>query len=106
MLVRSNYFSKKFMHSPSFKNNIFIYSQWLGYIEGKTADESMAKFVPKNYYYLHTSGHATPEGITKVCNIVKPDVIIPIHGTNSHDFDKLNLPYFIKHLKNKKTYKI
>lgn len=106
MLVRSNYFSKKFMHSPNFKNNLFIYSQWLGYIEGKTADESMAKFVPKNYYYLHTSGHATPEGITKVCNIVKPDVIIPIHGTNSHDFDKLNLPYTIKHLKNKKTYKI
>lgn len=106
MLVRSNYFSKKFMHSPNFKNNLFIYSQWLGYIEGKTADESMARFVPKNYYYLHTSGHATAEGITQVCNIVKPKVIIPIHGENSRDFDKLNLPYTIKHLKNKKTYKV
>lgn len=106
MLVRSNYFSKKFMHSPNFKDYLFIYSQWLGYIEGKTADESMAKFVPKNYYYLHTSGHATAEGITQVCNIVKPEVIIPIHGENSRDFDKLNLPYTIKHLKNKKTYKV
>lgn len=106
MLVRSNYFSKKFMHSPNFKDNLFIYSQWLGYIEGKTADESMAKFVPKDYYYLHTSGHATAEGITLVCNIVKPKVIIPIHGENSHDFDKLNLPYIIKHLKNKRTYNI
>lgn len=106
MLVRSNYFSKKFMHSPNFKNNLFIYSEWLGYIEGKTADESISNFVPKNYYYLHTSGHATPEGIKQICNIVKPKVIIPIHGTNSYDFDKLNLPFIIKHLKNKKTYKV
>lgn len=106
MLVRSNYFSKKFMHSPNFKENLFIYSEWLGYIEGKTADESIASFVPKNYYYLHTSGHATPDGIKDVCNIVKPKVIIPIHGENSHDFDKLNLPYFIKHLRVKKTFKV
>lgn len=106
MLVRSNYFSKKFMHSPNFKEHLFIYSQWLGYIQGKTADESIANFVPKNYYYLHTSGHATPEGITQVCNIVKPEVIIPIHGENSHNFDKLHLPYFIKHLANKKKYQI
>lgn len=106
MLVRSNYFSKKFLHSPNFKNSLFIYSEWLGYIEGKTADESISNFVPKNYYYLHTSGHATPEGIKQICNIVKPKVIIPIHGTNSYDFDKLNLPYFIKHLKVKKTFKI
>ena len=106
MLVRSNYFSKKFMHSPNFKNRLFIYSQWKGYIEGDTADESMSRFVPKDYYYLHTSGHATPEGIKQVCNIVKPDTIIPIHGTNSYDFDKLHLPFIIKHLRNKKTYKL
>lgn len=106
MLVRSNYFSKKFIQSPNFKNNIFIYSQWLGYLEGKNADDGIASFVPKKYHYLHTSGHATAKGITEVCNIVEPSVIIPIHGENSHDFDKLNLPYFIKHLKNKKTYNI
>lgn len=106
MLVRSNYFSKKFMHSPNFKDNLFIYSQWLGYLQGKTADEDIVKFVPKEYYYLHTSGHATAKGITQVCNIVKPKVIIPIHGENSHNFDKLNLPYRIKHLKNKRTYNI
>ena len=106
MLVRSNYFSKKFMHSPNFKKYLFIYSQWQGYIQGDTADESIAKFVPKDYYYLHTSGHATAEGITQICNIVKPEVIIPIHGENSRHFDKLNLPYIIKHLKNKKTFSI
>lgn len=106
MLVRSNYFSKKFIQSPNFKKNIFIYSQWLGYLEGNNADDSIAKFVPKDYVYLHTSGHATAKGITEVCHIVKPDVIIPIHGENSHDFDKLNLPYKIKHLKNQKTFNI
>lgn len=106
MLVRSNYFSKKFINSPNFKDNLFIYSQWLGYLKGATADENIAEFVPKEYYYLHTSGHATAQGITEVCNIIKPKVIIPIHGENSQDFNKLNLPYRIKHLKNKKTYKI
>ncbi len=106
MLVRSNYFSKKFIHSPTFKDNLFIYSEWLGYLQGETADESIVSFVPKEYYYLHTSGHATAKGITEVCNIVKPDIIIPIHGENSHDFEKLNLPYRIEHLKNKKSYKI
>ncbi len=106
MLVRSNYFSQKFINSPKFKNSLFIYSQWLGYLQGETADENISKFVPKNYYYLHTSGHATSEGITEVCNVVKPKVIIPIHGENSKDFNKLNLPYKIKHLKNKITYRI
>ena len=106
MLVRSNYFSKKFVNSPNFKDNIFIYSQWLGYLQGDTANEDIAKFVPKNYYYLHTSGHATADGITEVCNTVKPNLIIPIHGDNSKDFNKLKLPYKIKHLRNKKTYNI
>ena len=106
MLVRSNYFSKRFLNSPNFKDSLFIYSQWLGYLQGSTANESIAETVPKDYYYLHTSGHATSEGITEVCNIVKPNLIIPIHGENSHDFDKLNLPYRTKHLKNKKTYNI
>ncbi len=106
MLVRSNYFSKKFVNSPNFKDNLFIYSQWLGYLQGSNADESIVNFVPKEYYYLHTSGHATAKGIEEVCNIVKPEIIIPIHGEDAHDFDKLNLPYRIKHLKTKKTYKI
>lgn len=35
MLVRSNYFSKKFINSPNFKSGIFIYSQWLGYLQGR-----------------------------------------------------------------------
>jgi len=106
MLVRSNYFSSRFINSPNFKDSLFIYSQWLGYLQGATMNESIAKIVPKDYYYLHTSGHATADGITEVCNIIKPDLIIPIHGEDSHDFDKLKLPYRTKHLKNKKTYNI
>ena len=106
MLVRSNYFSKRFIHSPNFKDSLFIYSQWLGYLQGENADESIVNFVPKEYVYLHTSGHATSKGIKEVCNIVKPKVIIPIHGEDTHDFDKLNLPYKIEHLKTKKSYKI
>ena len=79
MLVRSNYFSRKFVYNPKFKDNLFIYSQWLGYIQGENAEKDLVKFVPKKYHYLHTSGHATAKGIIEVCNIVKPKVIIPIH---------------------------
>lgn len=79
MLVRSNYFSRKFVYNPKFKDNLFIYSQWLGYIQGESAEKDLVKFVPKKYHYLHTSGHATAKGIIEVCNIVKPKVIIPIH---------------------------
>lgn len=79
MLVRSNYFSRKFVYNPKFKDNLFIYSQWLGYLEGDNTEESIVNFVPKEYYHLHTSGHATAKGITDVCNLVRPRVIIPIH---------------------------
>jgi len=104
MLVRKNDFSRKFIYHPEFKDNLFIYSQWKGYIDGKHADEETVRIVPKEYEYLHTSGHATAEAITQICDIVKPGVIIPIHGENSHDYDKLNLPYTIKHLENKEIY--
>ena len=41
----------------------------------------MSRFVPKDYYYLHTSGHATPEGITYDDKINK--VVITCTGTDS-----------------------
>lgn len=79
MLVRDNYFSRKFVYNSNFRDNLFIYSQWLGYLEGEKAEENIVKFVPKDYTYLHTSGHADSKGIIEVCNMVSPNVIIPIH---------------------------
>lgn len=85
MLVRDNYISKKVMEK--FPKKTFIYSQWKGYLEEKfTKYENMQKFVPKDYIYLHTSGHADFEAIKKVCKVVKPKLLVPIHGENPTTF--------------------
>lgn len=86
MLVRPNYISKKVMQE--FKDSVFIYSQWKGYLkeEYKKDFEYMQSFVPKDYIYLHTSGHADFESIKKVCKILKPKILIPIHGEKPEEF--------------------
>ena len=105
MLVRNNPFSKKFLRA--FKNNLFIYSLWKGYLEGKTQNENMAKFVPEKREYLHTSGHATAETIKEVIRITKPGAIIPIHGEDSHNYDKLGIPKnIVKHMRDGQTFDI
>ena len=39
---------------------------------------------------LHTSGHASPEFLAEVCNLVNPALgIIPIHSENSSNYSKL-----------------
>lgn len=85
MLVRDNYISKKVIEK--FPENIFVYSQWKGYLnEGFKEYENLQKFVPKDYIHIHTSGHADFEAIEKVCETVKPKILIPIHGENPESF--------------------
>lgn len=88
MLVRDNYISKKVMEK--FPKKTFIYSQWKGYLDEKfTEYENIQKFVPKDYIYLHTSGHADYEAIRKVCKVVKPELLIPVHGENPTAFEDM-----------------
>jgi len=54
-----------------------------------TEYEHMQKFVPKNYIYLHTSGHADIETIKNVCNIINPKMLIPIHSENPSEFKNM-----------------
>lgn len=51
----------------------------------------LQEFVPAKYKPLHTSGHADAEAIKEVINIVKPRVIIPIHGENPEAFETMNI---------------
>ena len=57
----------------------------------------MQKFVPKDYIYLHTSGHADEKTIEELIEKVKPKAIIPIHTENSSWFnrykDNINVVY-------------
>ncbi len=89
MLVRPNYISKKVMRE--FKDSVFIYSQWKGYLSEKYKNdyEYLQSFVPRDYIYLHTSGHADFEAIKKICEAVKPQIIIPIHGEKPEEFNNM-----------------
>jgi len=90
MLVRNNPFSEKFLYSKNFsKGKLFIYSMWKGYLEGKTKDKELAKLVPDNYEYMHTSGHATEEAICRLCRIVDTPIVFPIHSNRIDRFDEL-----------------
>ena len=54
MLVRDNYLSSEVL--KKFKERIFIYSQWKGYLNKDFKEyEHLQNFVPKDYTYLHTS---------------------------------------------------
>ena len=90
MLVRRNRFSEKFLNSKRFQNGrLFIYSQWSGYLEGRTRDEEIARIVPDDRISLHTSGHATEEAICEICRMVGAPIILPIHSERADRFEDL-----------------
>lgn len=78
MLVRPNDRFKSIMNL--FEDKKFIYSQWLGYLKGENKDHKrIQNFVPHDFEYLHTSGHATPNAIKDIIELTDPNVVIPIH---------------------------
>lgn len=88
MLVRNNEFSKHVM--KQFPQSTFVYSEWEGYLEPEFVEyQKMQEFVPKDAIHLHTSGHADYEAIKKVCQLVKPKVLIPIHGERPEAFKEI-----------------
>jgi len=102
MMVRSGLQFQKIM--AKFPDSLFIYSMWKGYLEGDAKSETICATVPPDYVYLHTSGHASSDAIKKVCDTVKPTTIIPIHGENPQNIEKLNLPYNVKYLNDGELY--
>lgn len=90
MLVRSNWQAKQIMEK--FQNSNFIYSQWDGYLDKKFKEyKYLQDFVPENFMYLHTSGHADYETLKSVCLLVNPKSIIPIHSENPKGFEDMQL---------------
>ena len=78
MLVRYNYISQIVM--KQFPKSTFVYSQYEGYLDERFKEyEGLQKFVPKDYTYLHCSGHASMGAIEKIIDTVDPDIVIPIH---------------------------
>ena len=90
MPVRNNNFSRKSIEM--FPENKFIYSSWLGYLNPDFKDyKTLQEFVPDDCIDLHTSGHADIEAIKKVCETVKPKVIIPIHSEQPEVFKDMRI---------------
>lgn len=88
MLVRDNELSKIIM--DKFPKSTFIYSDWKGYLNKQKKEyASIQEFVPEDYIYMHSSGHATPKAIKKVCEMTKPKILIPIHCENPKAFLKI-----------------
>lgn len=76
------------------KDTVLIYSMWNEYINdsGKHAILRYIEFTSMfpNMKKLHTSGHASPEFLAEVCNLVNPALgIIPIHSENSANYSRL-----------------
>ena len=81
-----------------FRNNLIIYSMWEGYLEKDKpyADKDKIKFLNQAkangsiLIPLHTSGHAYEDTILKICEIIKPDIILPIHSERADRFEELS----------------
>lgn len=66
---------------------ILLYSMWDGYLDGRDQEllEFIAPFLAADrFQILHTSGHATLEGIRQLVEWTRPDTIIPMHTEAGH----------------------
>lgn len=66
-------------------------SMWQGYLdESKPSyNASLAKTIPADYEYFHTSGHCDMESLESLIGMLRPNAIIPIHTDAPHVFAKL-----------------
>jgi len=105
MLVRSTEKFQKYVDLllPQFdeKETVLIYSMWKEYINPKSkhVNKGFLDFVARfpNVEKIHTSGHASADCLSDVCNLVNPlSGIIPIHAEHSADFQKLKIKKELK----------
>lgn len=73
-----------------------IYSQWLGYLKqndqahyGSREISSYKNDKSVNFFYAHTSGHATVEDLKKFAEALNPKYIIPVHTEYKNDYTSL-----------------
>lgn len=88
---------KEIVPQIDMRQTAFIYSQFEGYITKglPTFKQSTYDFVHSYDWAVervHTSGHASPQTLKKVCELVRPSMaIIPIHKEKDSNFAELQL---------------
>lgn len=104
MLVRSSMLTD--LKKIHFKNGLFIYSMWEGYLKEKSM-KPMLDFIKDNkmdFKRMHTSGHASINTLKKIINVINPKVIIPIHSFYPENFKRISTN--IKVLSDGETYTV
>ena len=77
------------------QETVLVYSMWKEYVNPGNPihrKDNYLKFIDRfaNVEKIHTSGHASPECLARVCNQINPTIgIIPIHSENSANFSNL-----------------
>jgi ribonuclease J len=84
--VRDNDHCRKIME-PWRGNCLVLYSMWSGYLEKPSIRSFLEGFACQP---LHTSGHATPEALQKVCALTSPRRgVVPIHTEHPELFQEI-----------------
>ena len=68
-----------------------VWSQWEGYLK-ESSNKAFIEFIEKRNMKLtsiHTSGHAPVATMKKLCNGLKPKLIIPIHTNHPKQYQEL-----------------
>jgi ribonuclease J len=89
MLVRDNAHFRDIMSSFDKQESLILYSMWDGYrTDPKSTIPNFLNIIG-NWQPLHTSGHASLEGLQWLIHSVKPNAIIPIHTDNPEQLSTL-----------------
>jgi ribonuclease J len=73
------------------------WSMWRGYLGNDDGERISAWFKRggSRARHLHTSGHASPAGLTAFANTIQPRVTVPIHGT-AWDREDYGIPGIVR----------
>jgi ribonuclease J len=68
-------------------DDVWVWSQWKGYLEQEQAQKMKGFFAPCRIEYIHSSGHASPEVLQRFAEAMKAKVLVPVHGENWNSWE-------------------
>ena len=68
------------------KDDVWVWSQWKGYLEQESSQKMKDFFAPCRMEYIHSSGHASPEVLQQFAKAMNAKMLIPVHGENWQEY--------------------